>query len=69
MSISLRLRSSHSGKRNPSLKLPALAKQRARRGLAQASPSHSDERPSLRRALEIDMGELMSFSLRRELLA
>jgi len=43
LSISLRLKSSHSSERNPSLKLLALAWARlqteARRGLAQASPS------------------------------
>jgi len=37
--------------------------------LAQASPSRSSERPSLRRALETKGGELLPFSLRRELLA
>jgi len=31
-------------------------KQSARRGLSQGSPSHSSERPSLRRALEIKRG-------------
>jgi len=58
MSISLRLKSSCLGERNPSLKTLAWARLHtgARRGLAQVSPPHSGEWPSRRRALETDRG-------------
>jgi len=80
LSISLKLKSHRSGERDPSLKLPALAwarlKQEACGGVAQAGPTHSGEttlaqanglrlgEPSKQRG-----GELLLFSLRRELFA
>ena len=78
--ISLKLKSSRSGERNPSLKLPALAwrdcKQKARRGLAQASPTRSGE-TTLAQASGLGLGdpskqrggELLLFSPMWELLA
>jgi len=80
LSISLKLRSSRSGDKGLSLKQKAFALREIENReyfefslklahLSQASPSRSSERPSLKRALKTKGGELLPFSLRRELLA
>ncbi|QCD78887.1 hypothetical protein DEO72_LG1g2523 [Vigna unguiculata] len=60
MPTSLKLKSPHSGEKNPSLKLPTLAwarlQQGARRGLSQASPARSGE-TTLTQASGLRLGE------------